>query len=462
MTLTRRRLLAASAAGLAAPGAFSRRSCAASIDSRLRVGVIGCGVRGRYLIGNLPAEAKIVAVCDCATSRMTETLRPDQEWTEVLGGFAAVDGPGCRTFQDFRRMIDAGGLDAVVIAAPDHHHVPAALHALEAGLHVYLEKPASLTIAGGRAVVDAARRSGRVVQVGSQQRSMEADRIACAFVRDGGLGRVSRVEIPNYPGPQRDPDWPAEPIPPGLDWELFLGDTPRRPHNKHLWAKDRFKVDGVAWRGWDLYRAYSGHLTTNWGAHTVDMVQWALGMDASGPVRIDPVTVDAEVAAALEADWQKRWFKKTPHPTEPWSQAGRFRPLTMTYANGVRLEWRPGIGPAVFHGERGRLEIVRNGYRADPPSLLPPPDAAAVAAWEGKGFVARPHLQNWLEAIDGRAEPVAPAEVGHRTATVCHLANLCRELGRPLKWDPTAERFVDDQAADALLSRANLLSRAKA
>ena len=444
---------AATAAGTLAPPASARSRVPRSTDSRLRVGLIGCGVRGRYLIGSLPESAKIVALCDCATSRMTETLRPDAEWADLLGAFAAADGPGVRTFQDYRRLIDAGGLDAVIVATPDHHHVPAATHALEAGSHVYLEKPVSVCIAGGRRLVEAVRRSGRVLQVGSQQRSMAVNRVACAFVRGGGLGRVSRVELANYPGPQRDPHWPAEPIPPGLDWGLFLGDTPRRPHNRHLWVKDRFTVDGVAWRGWDLYRAYSGHLTTNWGAHSVDMVQLALGKDHTGPVTVEPLPVDAATAGAMDRDFRTKWRKKTPPPGVPWAEAARFRPVRLTYADGVRVEFAAGVQDATVHGARGTLAIPRNDYRADPPALLPPPDPAAAAEWEGRGIVARPHLRNWLDAIAGTAAPNAPVEAGHRTATVCHLVNLARELGRPLRWDPAAERFPGDDAANALLDR---------
>ena len=448
MTATRRRFLAATAAATLARPGFAR-----SIDARLRVGLIGCGVRGRYLIGSLPADARIAAVCDCARSRIAETLRPDGEWREVLGDFAAADGASARTFQDYRRMIDAGGLDAVIVAAPDHHHVPAAVHALEAGLHVYVEKPVSVCVAGGRRLVDAATRSGKAVQVGSQQRSMAVNRTACDFIRGGGLGRIDRAELPNYPGPVRDPDWPPEPVPPGLDWGLFLGDTPPRPHNRRLWVKDRFQVNGVAWRGWDLYRAYSGHLTTNWGAHSVDMVQLALGADDTGPVRVEPLPVDAAAAAAMGRDFREKWRKKTPPPAGPWATASRFRPVRLTYANGARVEFLPGVKDAAVHGEHGSVAVPRNAYRASPVTLLPPPDPAAAAAWEGKGFVARPHLRNWLDAIAGTAALNAPAEAGHRTATVCHLVNLARELGRPLRWDPAAERFADDPAANPLLDR---------
>ncbi|MEM9702160.1 MAG: Gfo/Idh/MocA family oxidoreductase, partial [Planctomycetota bacterium] len=158
----RRRFFGLSFAGAAATASgFARPAFGRSVDHRLRVGLVGCGVRGRYLIASLPETARVVSVCDCATSRMTETLRPEGEWTDLLADWAAADGSSVRTFQDYRRLIDAGGLGAVIVAAPDHHHVPAALHALEAGLHVYLEKPVSVCIAEGRTLADAVQRTGR-------------------------------------------------------------------------------------------------------------------------------------------------------------------------------------------------------------------------------------------------------------------------------------------------------------
>ena len=443
-----RRLFLAAAAATAWPSLTSRAHTATAAP--LRVGLIGCGIRGRSLTASLPATAKIVALCDCATSRIDEMRQPTAQWRDIIGRFARTVAAACQPWQDYRRMIDAGGLDAVLVATPDHHHVPAATHALEAGLHVYLEKPVSLRIAEGRALVETATASGRVLQVGSQQRSMAANRRACQFVREGGLGPLSRVRLPNYPGPLRDPDWSAEPIPADLDWRLFLGNATLRPHNRRLWVKDRFDVDGVPWRGWDLYRDYSGHLTTNWGAHSIDMVQLALGRDETGPVRVEPLAVDEEMARRLAADWHRKWHKKTPAPGGSFAAESRFHPVALTYADGLRVELLPGVANATFEGAAGRLEIPRNKFKADPKSLLPPPSPSETAEWEGPGFVARPHLQNWLDAIAGRAALHAPVEAGHRTATVCHLINIARQLGRPLDWDPAAERFVGDDEANGL------------
>lgn len=414
---------------------------------RLRVGVIGTGVRGKYLIGNLPSAFRVTALCDCATSRMNNTRNPQGQFTKILAGFAETDARTCAVYQDYRRLFDKEKLDAVIIATPDHHHVLPALLALQAGLDVYLEKPLSLTIREGRLLADMVRKTGRVLQVGSQQRTMEINRFACEFLRNGGLGKISHVDLPNYPGPLPDSKYAEEPIPEGLDWNLFCGPTELRPHHSRLWNKEEFKVEDLLWRGWDLHRAYSGHLMTNWGGHSVDMVQLALGRDHTGPVRIEVHKPDS-----IDELW-KPWKAKTPKPTHEEADR-RFWPVTMYYADGVELRFRGEPDFLVFHGEKGKLRMKRNAFETDPPGLaVGGPNANAAALWEGAGHVARPHLENWLECIRTRKTPNAPVEAGHRTATICHLANLVRELNRPLRWDPTQEQFLDDARADLLLDR---------
>jgi len=345
-------------------------------------------------------------------------------------------------------MFDRERLDAVIIATPDHHYTLAALLALQAGLDVYLEKPLTVTIREGRILADAVKKTGRVLQVGSQQRTMEMNRLGCEFVRNGGLGKISRVELPNYPGPlpMSAADGFSEEPSDDVDWNLFCGPTPLRPHHRRLWVKEEFKVGDLLWRGWDLFRDYSGHLMTNWGAHSVDMVQYALGRDDSGPVSI---TVESPQPSDFISS---AWKIKTPLPTT--IDESRFRPVTMRYADGVELRFIHGPDFILFHGEKGRLKMRRNFFETDPPELFTErPDPAVVAKWSGGGHVARPHLQNWLDCIRTRGTPNAPVETGHRTVTVCHLANLARELNRSLNWDPKQERFVADPEADALLDR---------
>lgn len=413
---------------------------------QLRIGVIGTGVRGKYLIGNLPPSVRVVAICDSAKSHMADTITPTETFAEVLDSFKNGDAKSCRQYQDYRQMLDREKLDAVIIATPDHHHSLAALLALDAGLDVYLEKPMTLTIQEGRLIADKVKKTGRTLQVGSQQRSMELNRFACEFIRDGGLGKISKVILPNYPGPIMAASYDKEPIPAGLDWNLFLGPTATRPHNRHLWVKDEFKVGKLLWRGWDLFHDFSGHLMTNWGAHNIDMVQYALGQDNSGPTFVQASRPDS-----IKAIW-KKWDHKTPAPTSPDER--RFWPVEMRYANGVVLHFSEESDTVRFYGERGTLKMGRNVYKVDPPELVKDgPDPALAAKWSGMGNVARPHLVNWLDCIRDRKQPVAPAEVGHRTATVCHLANIARELNRPLRWNPAIEQFIEDEKANGWLDR---------
>jgi len=419
-------------------------------NDQIQIGVIGCGIRGKYLISNMSQAGRVVSLCDCSLSRIDSVRAPRGEFTKPLSQFASTDAGSCSTYQDYRKMLDHEKLDAVIIAAPDHHHVLAAVLACQAGMDVYCEKPLSLTIGEGRALVDTVKRYERVLQVGSQQRTMAVNRFACKFIRDGGLGKISHVEMRNYPSPMRDTSLPAERIPDDLDWNTFLGPTPLRAHNRKLWVKEEFHVGKLLWRGWDLYREYSGHLMANWGAHAVDMVQYALGADETGPVE---VWLEKGKLAPSNAD---EWIEKTPpigSISDKQKDLIRFCPVTMRYANGIELQFRPGIKDIVFHGERGKLFMKRNDYRTEPEGLAPPPDKSEQERWKGKGHVARPHIENWLECIKSRKTPNAPVEAGHRTVTVCHLGNIVRELGHRLKWHPHEEQFVDDDQANSLLDR---------
>jgi len=450
-SFTRRRFLQAAGAAfagstfwhpLSSPGAAG-----ASVNEQLRVAVIGTGFRGKYLIGNLPPSIRVTAICDCAESRMFHTLEPRGEFREVLNRFAAADAKQCKMYQDYRELLDKQPLDAVIIATPDHHHVQAALLALRRGLDVYLEKPLTLTVPEGRILVEAVKNSGRILQVGSQQRTMEMNRFSCEFIRDGGLGKISRVELPNYPGPSAEPEFPAEPVPSGLKWDLFCGPAPLRPYNRKLWVKDEFKVGNLLWRGWDLFRDYSGHMMTNWGAHSVDMVQYALGTDDTGPVEVEAFPLNESLEQVAD-----NWDDKTPAPAA--LDERRFWPVRMKYANGVEVQFVGGPEPIRFYGERGVLKMSRNKFETEPAGLITnAPPAEVAEKWNGPGHVARPHLENWVECIRTRKTPNAPVEVGHRSVTVCHLANLAREINRPLKWDPVAETFVDDAEADQKLDR---------
>jgi predicted dehydrogenase len=370
-------------------------------NDRVNIGVIGTGGRARQLMDHLPAEGRIVAICDCNLPRCAETLQQSKkEW---------------RVYQHYREMFDKERLDAVIVATPDHGRVLPCIHACQAGLDIYAEKPLTLTIREGRKLVDAVRKHQRILQVGSQQRTMEMNRFACEFVRGGGMGTIQRVRGICYTGPRVNVGLPGRPIPEGNDWDTWQGPTEARPFHPDL----QF--------GWMQWRDYSGGEMTNWGAHGIDQIQWALGKSHTGPVEIWPVT------------------------------PGPHGQVSMRYADGTQVDLDLADGPlggAIFRGSLAKMEINRNKFTTNPPDLIAdPPDPAVAREWEGPGWIARPHLQNWLDCIKTRELPNADVEIGHRSISVCHLANIARQIGRKLKWDPVRETFPGDDEANTFLDR---------
>ncbi len=385
-------------------------------NQRIVLAIIGMGQRGNQMLQNIPPAGRVAAICDADQRKTAATMREHKaEWA---------------VFQDYRKLIERKDLDAVIIATCDHHHVLAAMLACQAGKDVYVEKPLSLYIREGRALVTTARKYGRVVQTGTQQRTMEMNRFACEFVRGGGIGKVRVVECVNFKGPLAYPaeGLPAEPIPDGLDWDLWQGPAPARPFNRRLFAHWTDKVGG--W--WGQWRDYSNGQLTGLGSHAFDMVQYALGMDETGPVELWPI--EEGPAARL-----------------------RFR-----YANGVEVrlsfpDEEPYRGPrlgGVFVGSEAKMEINRNKFTTNPPDFIKhPPDPALARQWEGEGWICRGHVQNWFDCIMSREKPTADVEIGHRTATLCQLLVITRQLGRRLRWDPQKEVFVGDDEANKLLDR---------
>jgi predicted dehydrogenase len=405
MPASRRRFLQLAAGGAAAPYLLPGGVMAApgrpGANDRVILGFIGTGGRARQLMDHVPADGRIAAICDCYMQRYLDTLKEKQtDW---------------KTYQHYQKMLDAENLDAVVVATPDHGRVLPCIHACQAGLDVYAEKPLTLTIAEGRVLVNAVRKYGRVFQVGSQQRTMEMNRFACELVRTGGIGKLKRVQGFCYSGPRDYEGLPEQPIPEGDDWDVWQAQTEARPFNQAL---------QFGWMGW---RAYSGGEMTNWGAHGVDQIQWALGKSETGPVELWPVT------------------------------PGPHGKVSMRYADGVQVDYELEQGPmggGIFTGTECKIEINRNKFTTNPPDFVKdPPPAATAEAWEGPGWIARPHIQNWLDCIKTRRKPNADVEIGHRSISVCHLANIVRLVGRRLRWDPEREIFPDDPEATAYVDR---------
>jgi len=370
-------------------------------SEQIRIGFIGTGGRARQLMEQVPEGGRIVAIADCYKQRLTETLQQKKAaWP---------------AYHDYREMFDKEKLDAVVVATPDHGRTLPCIRAMQAGLDVYAEKPLTAYVREGRVLVDAARKLGRVFQVGSQQRTMEINEFCCRFVREGKLGTIKKVQGVNYTGPAKYTTLPEEPIPEGDDWNTWCGPTPLRPFN----AKLQF--------GWMFWWDYSGGEMTNWGAHGVDQIQWALGKSHTGPVEL--------------------W------PEEP----GPNGKVSMRYADGIEVNFElpdAPMGGGIFTGSDAKMEINRNRFATNPPDFVKDaPDPEVQGKWEGDGWIARPHIQNWLDCIKTRELPNADVEIGHRSISVCHLLNITRELGRRLKWDPEKETFPGDDEANLLLDR---------
>lgn len=392
----------------AAPLFIPRRAWGA--NERISVGMIGVKNQGS---GNLKrfqqAGADIVAICDVDANVVNEAGK-------------LVKGPEPKVFHDYREMLQMPGLDAVVITVPDHWHALMTIHACQAGKDVYCEKPLSLTIAEGRRMVTAARQYQRIVQTGSQQRSSQEFWQACMMVRNGLIGQVDQVHVGlpkcNHPGPL-GPDSQA---PPELDYDRWLGPAPLRPYNSQ-----RVHYNFRFW--WD----YSGGQMTNFGAHHLDIAQWGLGMDHTGPTSIEGIA--------------------TFHPEKVHEVTETAR-ITFTYDNGIKVICGQGqadiSGGVRFIGTQGEVRVNRGKISSTPESLVKqnPEDFGNVQLAR-----SRDHTRNFLDCMRSRELPICDVEIGHRSATVCHLGNLVARLGRSIRWDPNTEQIIGDTEAQAMTDR---------
>ncbi len=384
-------------------------------NDRIRLAGIGVGRRGSTLLERFAGfeEVDIVAVADV-----------DRKQAEQM-----ANTHNAKAYHDYRRILDRDDIDAIVTATPDHWRALVCIHACQAGKDVYAEKPLTLTIAEGRQIVEAARKYDIVFQTGSQQRSMPANHHGCELIRNGRLGKVRKVIAHNYPSPWLN-GLPGKPIPKRLDWEAWCGPAEVIPYDPNL---ERPRANP----GWISFRAFSGGEMTGWGSHGFDQIQWALGMDTSGPVEI--WTDDATFAPPLYTE---------PKGRSDGEKATSSPKVYMRYSNGVEMELAdapPGGG--IFIGEHGRITIGRNSLESDPPELIEEP----LKNKQVHLYKSDNHYKNWLDCIKSRETPIAEAETGHRSATICHLANNARRVGRRLQWDPQKEIFVGENDAPYLL-----------
>ncbi|AHM63153.1 oxidoreductase domain-containing protein [Flammeovirgaceae bacterium 311] len=386
----------------------------------INIGVIGLGRQAQGLTNtflNIPG-VKVVAGSDVYRVKR-------QRFEQLVNGYYQHQKKRSKikTYEHYTDLLNRKDIDAVVIATPDHWHALMGIDACRAGKNVYLEKPLTFTIKEGQELVKAVRNNNRILAVGSQQRSSREFQHAVNLIREGKIGRVERINA-HVGGPPVPYNLGPQPIPDGLNWELWLGPNPYVHYNPAL--NPPISLDPpqgeTIWAAWRLYKETGGGYTTDWGAHMFDIAQWALNKDSSGPVEVIP----------------------------PGYQDYDY--LTYRYDDGVTMTERPydeqksrGIK---FWGSDGWIEVTRGGFKSSDPSL--DIQRNAEGGIDNTRFA---HQLDFIAAIRNDRDPVVPVEVGHRTSTVCTLGNIAYELQRPVQWNPQQESFVNDAEADHYLHR---------
>jgi predicted dehydrogenase len=379
-------------------------------SERIVLGFIGLGGMGMgHLNGFLGNKfVDVAAVADCYEPHASRAKQLVEERRNTK----------CDAYKDYRELLDRKDIDAVVISTPDHWHALNTIHACESGKDVYVEKPLSHTLLEGRFMVNAARRYGRVVQTGTQQRSSWEFWFACMLVRNGLIGKLHTVRVGIGGSPSCDWTPDSEP-PPGLDWDLWLGPAPYKPFNERRFL--------FSWR-WCF--DYGGGMITDWGVHHLDIAQWGLGMDESGPTVVEPIMAT--------------------FPTKGiWDTATSFE-VHYTYPNGVKVILADtNKGGVLFEGTDGWVHVNRGFIDAHPKALLrESPETFKIQLYRSTN-----HHQDWLNSIKERKKPICDIEIGHRSTSVCHLANIAIRLGRTLRWDVNKEQVIDDEEANRMLLR---------
>jgi len=413
--------LAAGTAGIVAPFIVPSHVLAGSGQTapsdKVVLGGVGVGRRGGSLINMFSHmdDAEVAAVADVDRKRAKEVA----SW---------VDG---EAYEDYQRLLERDDIDAIATATPDHWRALVCIHACQAGKHVYAEKPMTLTITEGRKMAEAAEKYDIVWQTGSQQRSNATNRRGCELIRNGRLGKIEKIIAHNYPSPWQY-GMEGQNVPDRIDWNKWCGPVGPVPYHKQL-ETPRGKP------GWLSFRRFAGGEMTGWGAHGFDQVQWALGTSHSGPIEVWTEGEPFDPPTYTQPESRERGNKVCGRPK-----------VYMRYPNDIVMELGDGpAGGAIFIGEEGSITIGRGSLKSDPPELVKEPlEDPEVQLYESNN-----HGKNWLQCIKTRKKTVAPVEVGHRSATVCHLGNIARWGNRRLEWDPEAEAFVKDDEANKYLDR---------
>jgi predicted dehydrogenase len=385
-------------------------------SDKINLGFIGNGRQGTGLSNNFLQleEAQVVAACDVYASKLNNFVARANKFYAEKKGQASYNG--CKAYQDFRELLANKDINAVVIATPDHWHAVHVIRAAEAGKDIYCEKPLSLTVKEGRAMVNAARKYNRVFQTGSMQRSAPEFRQTAELIRNGYLGEIKSIKVSIGGGPLPY-DLPKEPLPEGLNWDMWLGPNEYVHYNNQIAPAPGADI----WARWRYYKGLGGGDLTDWGAHMFDIVQWSLDMDESGPTQIIP----------------------------PDNKDVKF--LTYKYGNGITMTQENfGKNHAIrFIGTEGELDVQRKKLETSKAELA----TRVISDTEKKVYYSDNHYRDFTNAIKSRKKPICDIETGHRSATVCNLGNIAFEIKRPLEWDPKKETFKKDKEAEALLGR---------
>lgn len=380
----------------------------------INIGFIGTGKQAGGLQGSFfdTNEVKIIAAADVYGIKLQQFAAQVNQRYAMKASANKYDG--CAVYPDFRDLLARKDIDAVVIAVPDHWHSVCAILAARAGKDIYCEKPLSLTIKEGRAMVTETRKHKRVFQTGSMQRSWPEFRQAVELVRNGYIGEIKTVKV-NVGIPPVPYNLAAETMPESLDWNFWLGPNSPQVYN-------HFLAPGLTddfWAKWRDYKEFGGGGMTDWGAHMFDIAQWGLDMDGSGPISVAPPDKDHQF-------------------------------LTYQYANGITMTHEPeGNQGVTFVGTTGSVHVMRGKLETTPESLKD----KVIGAGEKHVYFSENHYKDFLQAIRNRTKPIADVEIGHRTATVCNIGNIAYELKRPLVWNPHKEEFHNDDEANKLTSR---------
>jgi len=419
-TISRRAFLGTTLAGVAGLTLIPGCGIKAPSDT-LRMGFIGLGRQTMYLMGSFMKieGVKVVAGSDVYGVKNERFVARAKAYYDEIGEKVDV-----KTYTDYRKLLERKDIDAVVIVTPDHWHYHMATEAISAGKDVYLEKPLTFTIAEGQKLVKAVRSNDTILAVGSQQRSDEGFRHAVKLASGGHLGTIEKIDV--FLGANPHPptyDLPEQELPSDLNWEQWLGPNPYVHFNEKL--NPPISLDPVQnetfWAEWRYYKEVGGGLMTDWGAHMIDIAQWGVKKDLTGPSKVIP------------AGYEDNEY------------------LKYIYADGLEMEVKPfdeQTQGVKFWGSDAWIEVSRGKFKASDEALKPVVEDTDVP------FEARAsHHINFVKAVKDHVDPEAPVEIGHRTNTACLLGNIAHELGRPIEWVPETESFKDDAEATARLTR---------